>query len=138
MDNSRQLYQGKNKWFYPFVYLLIVIINFLPLYTQQVYAPQETQDVILALLRTSIEPYAHLGWMFHVATMILVLAIIRFKKKAGPWVAAYMGLNFLLIATLQTMGNTVAYGFVIHTGALVTALALGIVWLLVAVRMTKP
>lgn len=45
-----------------------------------------------------------------------------------------MGLNYLAIAILQTMGKTAAYGFVIHTGALVTALVLGIIWSLVAVR----
>jgi hypothetical protein len=129
----------ENKWLYPVVYLLFVIIAFLPLYAEMPYGPQDTQDVILNLLMVSIDPYKHLGPMFHLATFLIVALIAVYEERMGRILAAYMGVNYLVIAFAQAMGTTEKYGFVVHTGALVASLVLGITWLVVAVRGTlKP
>ena len=139
MASDSQTKQKKRKWLYPVVYLLFVMINFLPLYTQMPYAPQDTQDVILNLLMVSIAPYEQFGLVFHIATLLIVALIAVFEEKMGRILAAYMGADYLVIALVQAMGTTERYGFVIHTGALVTSLVLGIAWIAVAVRGTlKP
>jgi len=128
--------ERKRKWLYPVVYLLFVVISFLPLYAEKPYAPQDTQDVILSLLTVSIDPYKQFGLVFHVATLLFVALIVVFGKKMGRILAAYMGLNYLIIAFAQTMGMTEKYGFVIQTGSLITSALLGIAWIVVAVRGT--
>jgi len=139
MTGNSQTKQKRHKWLYPVVYFLFVIINFLPLYTQKPYAPQDTQDVILNLLMVSIDPYGQFGFVFHIATLLLVALIAVYGEKMGRVLAAYMGVNYVVIAIVQTMGPTEKYGFVIHTGALITSLALGIAWIVTAFRGTlKP
>jgi len=134
--NSSRVEPRRRKWLYPVVTVVLVLISFLPLYTDIPYAPQDTQDVITSLLRVSIGPYRHLGPVFHVATLLIVVLIAALGRRMGRLLAAYMGLNYLIIAVTQTMGTTESYGFVVQTGAMVAAALLGVVWIAVAVRGT--
>jgi hypothetical protein len=129
---------GKNltsrKWFYPLVYGLLIVISMLPPIAQVPYDPRNTQDVIMNILMVSILPYASWGWVFHVATLgVIALAVFR-PKVAGRVMAAYFGVNYLLIAALQTNAVTETYGFAVQTGALVATALLGMLWLWVAWR----
>jgi len=134
MTDDSQTKEKRRKWLYPVVYLLFVVISFLPLYTQKPYAPQDTQDVILNLLMVAVEPYKQLSPLFHIATLLIVALIAVFEEKMGRILAAYMGLDYLVIAFAQSMGMTEKYGFVIQTGSLITSILLGIAWIVVAVR----
>jgi hypothetical protein len=82
----------------------------------------------------SIEPYKPYGSVFHIATLLIVFAILWKPSKLGRVAGGYIGVNYLVIAAVQTMGPTDKYGFVIHTSALVTASLLGATWLVVAFR----
>jgi hypothetical protein len=85
-------------------------------------------------MMVSILPYQSWGWVFHVATLALIgLAILR-PRVGGRALAAYFGVNYLLIAALQTNAVTESYGFAVQTGALVAATLLGLLWLWVAWR----
>ncbi|GAI33403.1 unnamed protein product, partial [marine sediment metagenome] len=79
-------------------------------------------------------PYEHLAPLFHLATLLIVVLIGRFPEKMGRVLAAYMGLNYLVIALVPTMGMTEKYGHVIHWGALVASALLGVTWIVVAIR----
>jgi hypothetical protein len=69
-----------------------------------------------------------------VATVgVIALAVVR-PQVAGRVMAAYFGLNYLLIAALQTNAVTEPYGFAVQTGALVASALLGLLWLWVAWR----
>jgi hypothetical protein len=121
-----------HSWFYPGVYALWVVLAMLPPITQVPYDPRSTQDVILSILMVSIQPYQAWGWVFHVATLAVVaLAVLR-PRIGGRVIAAYFGVNYLLIAALQTNASTEAYGFAVHTGALIATALLGMLWLSVA------
>ena len=122
------------RWLYPVVYLFFVVIAFLPLYSQEPYANQEIQDVVINLLMVASEPYTHLAPLFHAATLLIVFLIVLLGERMGRILAAYMGLNYLVLAFIPTMGTTQQYGFVIHTGALLASLILGITWVVVAIR----
>ncbi|MGD1992746.1 MAG: hypothetical protein PVI59_06100 [Anaerolineae bacterium] len=124
----------ERKWFYPLIFVLLLIISMLPPITQVPYDPRDTQDVILSIMMVSILPYQSWGWVFHVATLALIgLAILR-PRVGGRALAAYFGVNYLLIAALQTNAVTESYGFAVQTGALVAATLLGLLWLWVAWR----
>lgn len=129
-----QAERKKQKWLYPVVYMLFLIINAIPPYAEKPFVPQETQDVILNLLMISVNPYKHLAPIFHICTLLIVALIAVLQRKMGRILAGYMGVNYLVIAFLQTMGRTDRYGFVIHSGALVTDILLGIAWIVVAIR----
>lgn len=121
-------------WKYTLVYAFLFLINLLPLITEKPYEPQDTQDVIINLLMVSILPYQAYGPIFHIATLLLVPAILWKPGRLGQLMAGYIGVNYFVIAAAQTMGQTENYGFVIHLSALLTMLILGITWLAVAFR----
>lgn len=119
-------------WFYPLVYIVLIIISFFPLYTEKPYNPHETQNVIFEILQVSIQPYAAWGWIFHLGTLIVIGLSIRKPALGGRVMAAYFGVNYLVIAALQTSGVTPSYGFAVHTGALVADVLLALLWLRIA------
>ena len=119
--STEQTRQKERKWLYPTVYVLLVLISMLPVYAEKPFAPQDTQDVILNLLMGSVDPYEAFAPVFHLATIIIVVLIVILQERMGRVLAGYLGLNYLVIAFAQTMGATEKYGFVIHTGALITS-----------------
>ena len=125
---------SSRKWFYPVVYGSLVVISMLPPLTKVAYDPRNTQDVIASILMASLVPYGAWGWVFHVATLALIALALFRPHVAGRVLAAYMGVNYLLIAALQTTAVTEEYGFAVQTGALVATLLLGMLWLWVACR----
>jgi hypothetical protein len=122
------------KWLYPVIYTAFFIISMLPLYTQKPYAPQDTQDVIIELLMVVTTPYKAYSPIFHILTLLMIALIAWQPAKMGRVLAGYMGLNYLIIALVQTMGTTAQYGFVLHTGGMVLFGVLGLIWLVVAFR----
>lgn len=125
---------GKRRWLYPVVYMLFLVISAIPTYAEMPFAPQDTRDVIISLYRVSLHPYEHLAPIFHIATLLIVALIAVLRKGIGRVLAAYVGINYLVIAFSQTMGTTEEYGFVIHSGALILCILLGIAWIVVAFR----
>lgn len=119
-------------WFYPLVYFVLIVISFLPLYTEQPYDPRETQNVIFEVLQVSTQPYTAWGWIFHLGTLAVIGFSLWKPALGGRSIAAYFGLNYLVIAALQTRGVTPSYGLAVHTGALVADVLLALLWLWVA------
>ena len=139
MTNNGQVRQKNRKWLYPIIYMMFVVFNFLPLFAQKPYAPQDTQDVILNLLMVAIEPYKQFSSIFNIITLLLIVLIAVYGEKTGKFLAAYIGLNYLVIAFAQGMGSTEKYGFVVQTGSLITSILLGIAWIVAAYKGTlKP
>ena len=124
----------RSKWLYPAIYLALILISFIPSYAEISYPPQAAQDVIISLLRVAIEPYRAFAPIFHLATLLIVIGLLWKPARMGRLVAAYMGVNYLIIALAQSMGHTEKYGFVVHIAALATMLLLGTTWLFVAFR----
>jgi hypothetical protein len=122
------------KWLYPVIFVAIILINAIPSYSEVPYPPQDTQDVIINLLMVAIEPYRVYAPFFHLATLLIAFGILWKPNKMGRLVAIYMGVNYLIIALVQSMGYTQKYGFVVHIAALLTMLLLGITWLVAAFR----
>lgn len=120
------------KWFYPLVYFVLVVIAFLPLYTAVPYDPRNTSQVILEILQRATLPYAAWGWVFHVLTLVVIALAVWRPQLGGRAIAAYFGLNYLVVAATQTHAQTPTYGYAVHTSALVAEVLLGLLWLWVA------
>jgi hypothetical protein len=121
-------------WKYTLVYGFLVLVNILPLITEKPYQPQNTQDVILNLLMVAIVPYQAYGPIFHAVTLLIIFTILWMPGRMGRLLAGYIGIDYLIIAAAQTMGQTEKYGFVVQLGALVNLVIFGIAWLFVAFR----
>lgn len=124
----------KPRWLYPLVYVGLLLLTLLPLYTALPYDPRDTQDVIFGILMVSVEPYRAWAPLFHLAFLVLVALIALRPARMGRVLAAYMGLNYLVIGLVQTHATTEQYGFALHTGALVANLLLAAIWIVVAIR----
>jgi hypothetical protein len=122
------------KWFYLVVYGMLIVVSMLPPLTHIPYDPRNTQDVVMSILMVSITPYQAWGWVFHVATLTVVALVVFRPQVAGRIMAVYFGVNYLLIAALQTNALTEKYGFAVQTGALIATTLLGMLWLWVAWR----
>lgn len=124
----------KRRWLYPLVYLVLLLISIWPPYTSVPYDSRNTQDVILSILMVSVEPYRAWAPLFHLAFLLIVALIALRPERMGRVLAAYMGLNYLVIGLLQTHTTTEKYGFAVQTGALVACLLLAVTWIVVAIR----
>ncbi len=122
----------QRKWFTPLVYFLLVFIAFLPLYTERPYDPRQTQQVIFEIISRAALPYAAWGWVFHVVTLAVIALAVWNPQAGGRAIAAYFGLNYLVIAFAQTRAQTPAYGYAVHIGAMVVDILLALLWLWVA------
>lgn len=134
MMSVPQTEKRRRRWLYPVIYVLFVVISMLPPYAQKPYGYQDTQDVIINLLMVAVEPYEAFAPIFHIATIVIIILIVALEERMGRVLAAYMGLNYLVIALAPSMGTTEKYGFVIHTGALIAEVVMGIAWIVVALR----
>jgi hypothetical protein len=132
--SERQAEKSTMRWIYAFAYLFFIILTFVPLRTDTPYTNQEIQDVLFSLFQISLNPYRTFAPFFHIFTILLIFGVIRFGSKMGRAIAAYMGIDYIIIALTQTMGTTAKYGFVIHTGSLLMNTILGITWIVVAFR----
>lgn len=119
----------QRKWFYPVIYFTLLAISFWPPYAQIPYDPRNTQAVIFEILQVATLPYAAWGWVFHLGTLAVIGLSIWKPALGGRVMAAYFGLNYLVIAAVQTSGETPSYGFAVHTGALAADVLLGLLWL---------
>jgi len=102
----------------------LVVISMLPPYAEKPYVYQDTQDVIINLLMVAVEPYEAFAPILHIATIVIIILIVALEEKMGRVLAAYVGLNYLVIALAPSMGTTEKYGFVIHLFTSLYALVL--------------
>jgi hypothetical protein len=134
MKTQRKPPLTARKWFYPLLFFGLIILSMLPLITQQPYDPRQTQTIIGSVLMLTSQPYLAWGWVFHVAFLGVAALIAIGHQHAGRVLAAYIGLNYLIIAYVQSHAVVEPYGLVIIPGSLALTALLGITWLVVAAR----
>ena len=125
---------SQKKLFYPSIFFIFLVISFLPPLTQKPYSPEDTQQVIVELLMVAIKPYEAFGILFHIVTIILIGWILVDSTASGRLLFTFIGVNFIIIALVQSFGTTETYGDVIHTGGLAAFTLLGILWIWTAVK----
>lgn len=124
---------SQKRFFYLIIFTVFLIISFIPPITQKPYSPENTQRVIIELLKVAIKPYENLGIIFHITTIILTVLIMIGLKASRRLLYVFMGIDYIIIALVQSFGTTELYGNVIHTGGLGAFVLLGILWIWVAI-----
>ena len=123
---------SKKKWFYPLIYFLLFLISsFVPHYTSTGYSYfEEGGKVIVSVMSVGLETYRPFSPFFHIATILLLIAIWRSGNRFRRIFSLYIGLNLIFIAIAQCTGKTEQFGFVVMTGTLIICVLLGLLWLL--------
>jgi len=114
------------KWWF---YLLLIILYFIPPYTSKSYDYSETQNVVLEILKNSLEPYVWLSPFFHIATIVLVISLLFFGDRITRIFSVYVGTNFLFMAFAQNIAITEKYGLGILIGGIICFSIVGIFWI---------
>ena len=135
--NNRLAKLSQKNFFYPLIYALFLIISFLPPITQKPYSPENTQQVIIELLMVAIKPFEKFGIIFHAATIILAGLILIDSTVSKRLLYGFMGMDFIIIALIQSFGKTELFGDIIHTGGLIAFVLLGILWIYAAITSDR-
>ena len=103
------------KWFK----ILLVLIMFCPLITEQKYNPQYTTDVIGSVLK---HPYINNIGLGLIITKIILLVVcllpLLMKEKSCKYILGYYGVILLFVGLFQNMSNT-EYGFTFIIGNMI-------------------
>ena len=110
--------------------VVMMIVFFVPAYTQVAYEPSEIPNIIAYVLS---DPFiVQVTWLLPIFKLMLLVAVML--PVIGPaWLGfckrvtmGYYAFILLIVGIFQNMANTVAYGFVFLTGnALVQFIVLG-------------
>jgi len=111
------------------IFIALFLCVFLPTYAS---VPFEQQKMMLVIrdvfLQTSVT-FLWLSPLIHVATIMLIVAIFRYRQKTGRVADAYFGILFLFIAFSNHIAITENYGLVVITGNVVQIFVVGLFWL---------
>lgn len=121
-----------NRWWF---FLIIVLISFLPLYSERPYDPRNTSLVINETLsQPLIYTLPTINPLLKIIPLGLIVWLFVQPQRAQRWFALYAGLNLLGIALFQNSAITSEYGLVVITGNVILFGVIGILWLAEAFR----
>ncbi len=132
LSNSGRLEKLTGRWWF---LLIILLISFLPLYTQKPYDPRQTSEVIsTALANPLIYSLPALFPLFKLIPIALTVWLFFQPAKAQRWFALYAALNLFGVAFFQNSAITSQYGLVIISGNVILFGAIGAAWLAEAIK----
>lgn len=89
---------------------------------------QEAGELMGIMVRETLKPYSWLAPVFHVATLVLMVLLWRFKKKIGRYFYAYLAGNYVFMAFAQNVAIIEKFGFVIISSNLLQILFVAVLW----------
>lgn len=92
--------------------IILIVLLFLPSYTQIAYDPSKTTEVVASVLSNPL--VYSIKWILPIAkVLLLVIAILPFiySKYIQKYILGYYSFILIIIGLFQNMANTQAYGF---------------------------
>ena len=130
-QSRQQRIQGKldaltKKWW---LYLVLLLLFFLPAQASKSFDPRESVDLIGQVLSNPLI-YAFPGLMpiAKVIPAVLIGGVIVFGNRMRRAFNGYAALLYIALAIFQTTAITDRYGLVVITGNLALILVVGLVW----------
>lgn len=121
----------RKPWFYA---LVIFCSFFLPPITSQPYRYYELPNLMMEIFINGLLPYTQFAPIFHISTILVVVALWRKPRPTGRIFYFYLAINFIFIALAQNVTNTPSFGNVILLSNMFLFLVVGIFWLIGAIR----
>ena len=122
---------SKKWWFL----LVLFLLFFLPSYSREAVAPQDTPALVVAVLSNAfIYAVPALFPVFKLLPIVFVLLIVLLGSRALRPFGIYSAALSFAFAVLQNMARTGRYGFAVLTGNFVLFLLVAAFWMLEAVE----
>lgn len=115
------------KWW---LYLVLLLMFFLPSYAAKSYNPRESIDLIEQVLSAPLI-FAFPGLMpiAKVIPVVLIAGLLVYGNKVRRPFNVYVAVLYLALAFFQTAAVTDSYGLVVITGNLALILIVALVWI---------
>jgi hypothetical protein len=124
--NQSRLETITRKWW---LYLLLLVVFFIPSYSAVAVDPRETPLLIKAVMTQAIiYTYPAIWPWFKIAPALLVMAVVVWGNRATRAFDAYVAFTLVLFALLQNSAFTAQYGLAILTGNLLLYLIAATLW----------
>jgi hypothetical protein len=111
------------------ILLVLLVCTFLPTLSAVPFAQQDSTLVIRDVFMQTSVAYLWLSPVIHVITVVLLVALYRYRSKIGRVADAFFGILFLFFAFGNHIAVTEDYGLVVLTGNLVPILIVGLFWM---------
>ena len=109
--------------------LFLFLCIFIPTYSSIPFMQQDMMLVIRDVFIQTSVAYLWLSPAIHVATVILLLTLIRQGRQTGRIADAFFGVLFIFMAFSNHIAVTENYGLVVIAGNLVQIVIVGLFWL---------
>ena len=111
------------------LYLLVILVQFIPPYTSKPHGWEEIPKVIVITLNKALVfSCPQVYPLFKVLPVVLVALIITLGNRVSRIFDAYVGITYILFAVLQGVAITEEYGLMVITGNLLMMLVVSAVW----------
>jgi len=111
------------------ILLVLLVCTFLPTFAAVPFAQEESTLVIRDVFMQTSVAYLWLSPTIHVITVVLLVALYRYRSRIGGVADAFFGILFLFFAFGNHIAVTENYGLVVLTGNLVPILIVGLLWM---------
>lgn len=111
------------------LYLLVILVQFIPPYASKPHGWEETPKVIaITLSNALVFSCPQIYPLFKVLPIVLIALVIAFRSRVARIFDAYVGITYVLFAVLQGVAITDEYGLTVITGNLLMMLIVSTVW----------
>ena len=106
----------------------LLLCSFLPVFATSPFPQQDSSLVIKEVLMKTSVAYLWLSPIFHVSTVVLLVAFYLYGPRVGRVADAFFAILFLFIAFSNHIAVTDTYGLAVVTGNLIPILIVGLLW----------
>jgi len=110
------------------ILVALLICSFLPVFATLPFSQQDSSLVIKEVLIKTSVAYLWLSPIFHVVTVVLLIALYHCGSRVGRVVDGFFAILILFIAFSNHIASTDTYGLAVVTGNLVPVLIVGLFW----------
>ena len=125
----------RKPWFYA---LIIFCSFFLPPITSQPYRYYELPNLMMEIFIYGLLPYKQFASIFHISTILFVVALWKKPHPTGRIFYLYLAINFIFIALAQNVVYTPSFGNVILLSNMFLFLVVGMFWLIGVIKYPQP
>jgi hypothetical protein len=121
------------------LYVLLTLLFFVPSYTTRAFAPQDTPQLVIAVLSHPLANSAPLVFpLIKLVTLAMIALVITWPQRFTSSLYGWVALQVLVIAALQNLAVTPTYGFAMLTGNVIVGLVISGLFAWAALRTKQP
>ncbi|MFZ3069535.1 MAG: hypothetical protein WA110_00210 [Anaerolineaceae bacterium] len=130
--NENRFEKVTRSWWF---YLLMMLISFIPSYSEIPVDPQNTNKLVLEVISNPvIYSFTSVYALFKIVPLVLVVSLVIFKGRTTRPFYLWAGFSLFVMAVFQNMGYTKSYGFAVLIGNVIMLAFLAVLWFIAAYK----